>query len=233
MGEAFWQHICGDITASQRPILLSLFLAGLGGSVTHCLTMCSGFVLSQVSSVATKGKLARLLLPYHAGRVTTYAGLGLAAGASFHLISTWNGFALLRHLMLGLVAILFLALFAGRLLRRLGIVLPFRLPGACDLGALKRLATTTDTGRRYLLGVSLGFLPCPLIFTALLAAATTASPLAGGVGMLLFGLGTTPALMSLSFASGNLLKTSPRLQDGLTLAALGVNGVILLALAVG
>ncbi|ESQ82574.1 hypothetical protein AEAC466_17050 [Asticcacaulis sp. AC466] len=199
--------------------------------------MCSGFVLAQVGSVATKGKLARLLLPYHAGRVTTYAGLGVVAGASFHLISTWNGFALLRHLVLGLVAVLFLSLFAGRLLRRLGIVLPFRLPGglagACDLGALKRLATTTDIWRRYLMGVSLGFIPCPLIFTALLAVATTASPLAGGVGMLLFGLGTTPALMSLSFASGNLLKTSPRLQDGLTLAALGVNGVILLALAVG
>lgn len=195
--------------------------------------MCSGFVLGQFGSVADKGRLARLLLPYHAGRITTYAALGVLAGASFQVISAWSGFAVLRHLLLGLVATLFLTIFAERLLRRFGIFLPLRMPGGCDLGALKRLATTTGSLRRYTLGLSLGLLPCPMILAALLAVAATGNPVVGGLGMLVFGLGTMPALMGLSFASGNLLKSSPRLQDSLTLAALGVNGVILLTLAVG
>ncbi|CAL4869622.1 hypothetical protein MMA231_03914 (plasmid) [Asticcacaulis sp. MM231] len=238
MGEAFWGQICGEINASERPILLALFLAGLGGSVTHCLTMCSGFVLGQAGAVAYKGRLARLLLPYHAGRITTYMALGIVAGASAHLVSAWQGFPVLRHFMLGLVATAFLTMFADRLLRRLGIVVPLRLPfqrltNGCTLGVLRRLSTMTGGLKRYGLGVSLGFLPCPMVFAALLAAASTASPVTGGLGMALFGLGTMPALIGLSFASGNLLKSSPRLQDGLTLAALGINGVVLLALAVG
>lgn len=233
VGEAFWGEVCGEITAGQRPILIALFLAGLGGSVTHCLTMCSGFVLGQMGAVSDRGGIARLLLPYHAGRITTYAALGGVAGASFHLLSGWSGFGLLRHLLLALVAVVFLAIFAERLLRRFGIFLPLRMPGGCDLGALRRLASTTGSWRRYALGLSLGLLPCPMVFAALMAVAATADPVTGAAGMMIFGLGTMPALVGLAFASGNFLKSSPRLQDSLTLVALGVNGVILLTLAVG
>ena len=220
----------------KGPLLLALFLAGLGGSVTHCLTMCSVFVIGQGQSVADKGRLARLLLPYHAGRITTYVLLGVFAGVSFHLIAGWSGFTVLRHLMLALVATIFLSIFAERLLKRFGVALPFQLGltvlGGCALRGLNTLRSTTGGLQRYALGLSLGLLPCPLVFAALLAVAASANPVVGGLGMLAFGLGTMPALMGLAFASGNLLNKSPRIQDGLTLAALGINGVILLTLAV-
>jgi sulfite exporter TauE/SafE len=195
--------------------------------------MCSGFVLSQTASVGDKGKLARLLLPYHAGRITTYTALGVLAGMSFHFFYAWSGFSILRHFVLGLVAVVFLAIFAERVFKRFGFFFPLRVPAGCGLGDLRRLATTTGPVNRYILGVSLGLLPCPMIFAATMAAGATGSPLSGGGVMLAFGIGTMPALIGLTFASGNLLKTSPRFQDGLTLAALGVNGVILLTLAVG
>lgn len=232
MGEAFWGQVCGDLLTGQKPILLALFLAGLGGSVTHCLTMCSGFVLAQTGPLANRGSVARLLLPYHAGRVTTYASLGAIAGASFHLLTDWSGFILMRHFLLAVVAVSFLAILAGRLLQHANVVLPIRLPAICDLAALRRVATASGALRRYGLGLTLGLLPCPMVLTALLAVGVIADPLMGAAGMTLFGVGTMPALLGLAFASGNLLNSSPRLQSALTLAALSVNGVILLAMAV-
>lgn len=230
-----WLQGCGEIVSGQGPLLLALFLAGLGGGVTHCLTMCSIFVLGQAASVADKGVVARLLLPYHAGRVTTYAGLGVLGGLSFGLIAGWSGFTVLRHFILAAVAMIFLMALAGRLLNRAGLRLPFRLSlsGRCDFPGLRRLMAAGGALPRFGLGLSLGFLPCPMVFAAIMAASASASPLIGGLAMLAFGLGTMPALMGLSFASLNLLQKSPRLLDGLTLAALGINGVILLTLAVG
>jgi sulfite exporter TauE/SafE len=228
-----WGQVCGELASGDRPILLALFLAGLGSSVTHCLSMCSGFVLGQIKAVGGRSAMARLLIPYHAGRLTTYGLLGIAAGSGFQFISGWAGFPLLRHLLLAIVAVLFLALFADRLLRRVGVTLPLRLPGGCDLRALQRLRAQSSDLSRYALGVSLGFLPCPMVFAALVAVAATANPITGGLGLLLFGLGTTPALIGLGFAGGNLLISSPKLQDSLMLVALGVNGLILLSVAAG
>ena len=52
-------------------------------------------------------------------------------------------------------------------------------------------------------GMLLGFLPCGLLYAALLIAGS-AEPLTAGTGMLLFGLGTVPALFMMirNFLSG-------------------------------
>src|SRR6202008_1336613 len=79
--------------ALRGGLLLGLFVAGAAGSVVHCGPMCGVFVLGQVS-----GRMVRLppermcerqrignglLVPYHLGRLTTYAGIGaLAAGSA-------------------------------------------------------------------------------------------------------------------------------------------------------
>lgn len=223
-------YICGPVTAAHLPIVLALLLAGLGGSVTHCLAMCSGFVLGQTPG--GKSVLARLLLPYHAGRIATYCALGAAAAAGFGIFSG-NIFSLLRHGLLAVVAVLFLAIFAERILSRFGARLPLRLPAAgCALSAMRRLASVRDPLQRFALGASLGLLPCPLVFAAALGAATTGNAWAGALGMLAFGTGTAPALLGVAFAKQRFLNASPRLQDGLTLAALGLNSAILLTLAV-
>jgi len=216
--------------ATHMPIVLALLLTGLGGSVTHCLTMCSGFVLGQTP--AGDSLLARLLLPYHAGRIATYSVLGAVAAAGFGVL-TGSAFAVLRHLLLAVVAVLFLAVFAERLLSRLSVRLPLRLPAAgCALSAMRRLASVRHPLKRFALGASLGLLPCPLIFAATLGAAATGNAWAGALGMAAFGLGTTPALLGITFAKRQILNASPRVQDGLMLAALGLNGAILLTLAV-
>ncbi len=229
-----WIYACGVTILPHLPLVAALFLAGLAGSVTHCTVMCSGFVLSQTAALPAKPATAHLLLPYHLGRMTTYAALGALAGLSFHLIAAWPPFVVLRHLMLAVVAVLFLAIFAERFLRKFNLSLPV-LPAfrpACAASAMTRVARAHSAVARFGLGLSLGLLPCPLLFGALLAVAARADPLVGAVGMAAFALGTTPALMGIGVAGRNLLNSHPRLQDGLTLTALGINGVVLLALAV-
>ena len=190
--------------------LLSMLAAGLAGSVAHCGPMCGPFVLGQVAERLGTIKphalcecarmRSALLVPYHAGRLLTYATLG-ALVASFG--------AALVHLG-PLPAILLLCAGGFCFLKGVRKIVPARTvvrssPQAS--GALPRLirkaASRIDRSTRlggFLLGMLLGFLPCGLLYGALTAAAATANPLAGAATMLAFGAGTIPALVAIGFA---------------------------------
>ena len=85
----FLGTLCGAIPL-EGGLVVGLFLAGAAGSTLHCGPMCGGFVLGQVAdrlAVMPAGTMCErrrigsaLLLPYHAGRVLTYAALGAVAG---------------------------------------------------------------------------------------------------------------------------------------------------------
>ncbi|ESQ77668.1 sulfite exporter TauE/SafE family protein [Asticcacaulis sp. AC402] len=228
-----WIQACGGALPLGTPLVLALFIAGLGGSLTHCATMCSGFVLGQSAEVRDQGGFARLLLPYHLGRATTYAALGAVSGISLRLVASGEVFVVLRHLLLVLVALTFLAVFAERFLRKAGLSLPaLPLPRpSCAVSAMARLTKVRGTAGRFGLGLALGLLPCPVVFAALMASAAHGDPWLGAAGLFAFALGTMPALMGIGLAGGQILNSHPRLRDGLSLAALGINGVVLLALS--
>lgn len=228
-----WAALCGAAIGNQKPLLFVLFLAGLTGSIAHCLTMCAPFVLMQGAASPRKG-LSRLLLPYHAGRLTTYAVLGLIAGSAFYLLSAHPAFALIRRAGLALVGAAFLFLLAEGLLARVGLRLPFRLSLAlpCGFRQIQRLIAARSLIGRYALGLGLGLLPCGLVYTALLAAATSGNALTGALGMLVFGLGTVPALIGVGLLGQPIFQRFPWFQDAFRLAALGANAAILFALSV-
>src|SRR5438552_2077647 len=88
---------------------LSLFLAGLAGSLVHCVGMCGPFVLGQVIADSERtrghyGEWQRLagaaLAPYHLGRLTTYVALGTLAGGATALFAATTGFAWLSAALL-------------------------------------------------------------------------------------------------------------------------------------
>jgi sulfite exporter TauE/SafE len=177
---------------------LSLFLAGLAGSLVHCVGMCGPFVLGQViadtgPSGGRYGEWQRLsgaaLMPYHLGRLTTYIALGAFVGAATAVFTATTGFAWLSGAMLALAAILMIV-------QALGLSLGATSPLS---GLISRVAGTfvssPEPANRYALGLVLGFLPCGLLYGALAAAAGTASVLQGALAMMAFGLGTVPALV--------------------------------------
>lgn len=220
--------LCGS-SAWSGGLLLGLFVAGAVGSTVHCGPMCGGFVLGQVADGMARLPAVRLcewrrigrgaLLPYHLGRLTTYAGLGALGGTAIDRLP-WFSVVSAGLLLLG--AALFLAHVAN--------FLPGfdRAPAGWGR-AIARLARHTRGG--YPLGIVLGFLPCGLLYAALATTAASGSPILGALGMLAFGLGTAPALIAVGIAGQ---AAGRRWQRGVTRAAPAVmllNSVLLAALA--
>jgi sulfite exporter TauE/SafE len=177
----------------------SLFVAGLAGSLAHCVGMCGPFVLGQVMTDLERGpggygEWRRLkgaaLAPYHLGRLTTYAGLGALAGAVTGVFASTSVFGWLSGGLLVVGASLMVV-------QALGLTLGGNSPLA---GVLMRLAAPLSMARgsaaRYGLGVVLGFLPCGLLYGALAAAGGTGSAAEGAIAMAAFAVGTMPALVA-------------------------------------
>ena len=178
-------------------LLVAALLMGFFGS-PHCLGMCGGLVTAFGLSMkdVSPAKRRALVATYHFGRLTSYAFLGLVAG----LIGT----AVLQPLMQSNSA--------PRIL--LGLVLVF--VGVTMLGApfLKNLERFGMRFWQYLspirqkvfplntfpralsAGLLWGFLPCGLVYGALLIAVVAHNPLSGAALMFVFGLGTVPMLVA-------------------------------------
>src|SRR5271166_248867 len=121
---AAWS-LCAHV-ATRGGLLTGLFAAGAAGSAMHCVPMCSGFVLGQMADQMSRlsaGQLcewrrlrAGLLLPYHLGRLTTYAILGALAASSAAMLGRAFWFSGLSSALLVLAAGLFLSHAVARLL---------------------------------------------------------------------------------------------------------------------
>ncbi len=193
------------------PTLPGLLLAGLAGGAMHCGPMCGGFVLGQVSDRLARLPAARmcesarlssaLLLPYHIGRLPTYALLGALAAALGAAAGRQQWFGALSGLLLLAGALLFLTHAAARLW-------PGRIPvlerapagWARALARVTRRIDRTRLGGGLLLGMALGFLPCGVLYAALAVAASSGSAGRGAAAMLAFGLGTVPSLVAIGIA---------------------------------
>ena len=208
------RHGLASLAGQPGGLPVSLFFAGVAGSLVHCAGMCGPFVLGQVVSDAERhpassyGEWRRLagaaLAPYHLGRLTTYTILGAVAGAATALFASTATFGWLAAALLVVAAVLMV-------LQAFGLASAVRTPFAPVLTRLAgRLSSSHGPAARYALGVVLGFLPCGLLYGALAAAAGTASMAEGALAMAAFTAGTAPALIAVGWG-GLLLRR--RLRD--------------------
>lgn len=166
--------------------ITSALVFGLLGSFSHCAAMCGAL------AAAVGGKPARALA-YHAGRLTTYALIGAAVGASGSLVNFAGSYSpWMRHAaaVAGgvLLVISGLALLANR---------PFFerwISSRWLHGRARKWVRGQSIASGLGAGLILGFLPCGLVYSAASFALASANPLHGATYMLAFGLGTIPAL---------------------------------------
>ena len=198
---------CASVASDHGHVLLTALVAGLVGGITHCVGMCGPFVVSQVTArmehvpVRRMGELTRLhgalLLPYHFGRATTYVLLGVLAGVLSDGLTALSQTAWLMPVLLSAAAVFFLIYGLSGLLPHLapdvGIGRRF---GAVLSRPLKSLFAAPTGWRGYGLGLALGFIPCGLVYGALLLAGGAGGAVAGGMVMAGFALGTLPALFA-------------------------------------
>ena len=228
------RHGVSSFGALPGGLALSLFVAGLAGSLVHCVGMCGPFVLGQVMSdagagVGGYGEWRRLagaaLAPYHLGRITTYTVLGAIAGGATGIFTSSTGFAWLSGALL-LVAAALMSMQA------LGLAVNMDSPLAGPLARLAGpLASARSPWARYSLGIVLGFLPCGLLYGALAVSGGSGSAREGGLAMAAFALGTVPALAAVAW--GGILFRRRLRELGRWIAAplLLVNAALMLALA--
>ncbi len=185
-----------------------MFTSGLLGGFGHCIGMCGPIVASYCVAIKNRGLLAHFLFNY--GRVTTYTVLGGIMGVTGSFLTT---VAYIREFQKGIM------IFAGIVIIVMGLGLAGWLPLSWAAGRIDQklsapasffinkmrsvFAGNLPNGAFYPMGMATGLIPCGLVYTALITTARAAMEapnsiiggLKGMLMMLLFGLGTLPALV--------------------------------------
>lgn len=180
-------------------VALLLMALGMGffGS-PHCLGMCGGIVtafgLSMQSLSASQKSL--LIMTYHFGRLLSYALLGVIAGliGTTVLQPILVGNSLPRLLIGGVLILVGLSILGLPLLTQL------EKAGAKiwqSMSPIRQKIFPLNTVPKALIaGLLWGFLPCGLVYGALLMAVVGRDTLTGAMLMFAFGLGTLPMLLA-------------------------------------
>ena len=217
------------MTALEPAVLVAAFMAGLLGS-GHCFGMCGGIAGSLGALAGGSGRtLALPALQFNLGRLLGYAVLGAlaggiigAAGEIMALKPLGKWLRAVTALMVLLIGLRFLLDWRGLdVIERGGAGLWRRI-----MPVAVRFSQRHDWLGRLGLGICWGFLPCGLVYTVLITAASSGDAASGALTMLSFGIGTLPAMLGLTLAAPAL---SSFLSDRLVRRIIGFSLVLLAA----
>jgi sulfite exporter TauE/SafE len=174
------------------------FLGGLAGAA-HCAAMCGGIATAAGASFqGGRGLPVAAALSFNAARLAGYALVGALLATAAGAATATLPFAATagRILAATVLAALALRLLSGRDwlgVERLGAGF-WRLLRP----AFARFGRLPPRWRPAALGLLWGFMPCGLVYSVLLLAATGGDAASGAATMLAFGVGTLPALVGLT-----------------------------------
>ena len=179
-------------------VLTTAFMAGLLGS-GHCFGMCGGIAAGLGAMSQSRAFIPAL--QFNLARLASYAILGLIAAAVLggvsSLVPIGRWLRILTAVMILLIGLKFLFNFGGvALIEKGGAGLWKKImPVAMKAGQRQ------DAAGRLVLGACWGLIPCGLVYSVLMTAASTASAPGGALTMLAFGSGTLPAMLGLTAAA--------------------------------
>jgi sulfite exporter TauE/SafE/copper chaperone CopZ len=187
-----------------------VFVIGLITSV-HCVAMCGGINLSQCiphrAARSEGGRRWDTLLPgilYNGGRAISYTTVGIVVGALGQVLTVSGRFQGAVQLAAGVfmvsMGLNMLGIFQGSLgtaLRRFNLRLPAIFTKKID-------AQKAGNKSPLVIGLLNGFMPCGPLQAMQLYALSTGSPVAGGISMFLFSMGTIPLMFGIGALSSVL-----------------------------
>ena len=208
------------------PLLVSALILGLLGG-GHCLGMCGGLMgaLTLAIPPEQRAQRFRLLLAYNLGRILSYTVAGLLIGLAGWAVASSPAAMALRVV-------------AALLLIAMGLYLAGWWSGLTRVEALgrglwrhiqpltRRFMPVTSLPRAWVLGALWGWLPCGLVYSTLLWAASQGDALDSALLMFAFGLGTWPVLVATGLAAERLTallrKRGVRIAGGLLVILFGL-----------
>jgi sulfite exporter TauE/SafE len=192
------------------------FLVGMIASVSTCMAVVGGLVLSMSANYAKEGDKIRPQLLFHVGRLVSFFVLGGVIGTLGSLFKI----SITGTIVMGVVVAVILLILGINLLdilpwtKKLQPTLP-RFIGD-HVHGLKQINHTLTP---LLLGVATFFLPCGFTQSMQIYALGTGSFMSGALIMTAFALGTLPVLALLSFSS---LAVHSRTRSGIFFKAAGL-----------
>ncbi|MEK7801257.1 MAG: sulfite exporter TauE/SafE family protein [Pseudomonadota bacterium] len=228
---------CFHAINPEQGLFFSLFLAGLVGGFTHCVTMCGPFVLAQTEHKGCfqyKKLKDYALLPYHLGRMTTYVMIAVLFNTLFNIAFLSMPIkSFIEAPILFLTGVIFLVSAFPRFASLVPWVAKIRLPLPSHFfeSSIRPLLSAPTAPRQYLLGLALGLMPCGLVFAALMAASMASTPLYAGLAMSGFALGTMPALLLLASGGQVLRQKFPKAFSNMQGGMMLLSGIWLCILA--
>jgi len=180
------------------------FALGIIASLSTCMAVTGGLLLSLSATFAKGGSKARPQVMFHIGRIAAFFVLGGVIGAigvAFTLSTT---------------AVFVLSLIVGLVMLILGInlldIFPWmkKLQPSLPLSVSKHvqgISKLNHTVTPFLVGIATFFLPCGFTQSMQIYTLTTGGFLEGGLTMLAFALGTLPVLALMSLSSFSIHKS--------------------------
>ncbi len=181
------------------------FVIGIIASLSTCMAVVGGLVLSMSATFAKEGDKVKPQLLFHAGRLISFFVLGGVIGAlgSAFALNTSATFALslLIAIVMLILGINLLDVFHWS--KRLQPSMP-KFLARHAYGASKLNHTLTP----FLVGIATFFLPCGFTQSMQIYTLSTGSFLTGALTMGAFALGTLPVLGLVSFSSFSIQNSS-------------------------
>lgn len=231
----------------------SAFIIGLLGS-GHCIAMCGGITTMLTSALPnekydgnqkipvnnqpvysnekqTQPSKFTLVFCYNLGRIASYSLLGAIVGFTGSIAAKNIGLPLAGLRILSAVFVILLGLYLGQWLMWLNKIeaLGKKLWQHISPLASKVIPVNTPL-KAFGLGAIWGWLPCGLVYSTLTWALASSSIIEGASIMFFFGLGTLPALLTLSigFTSIKNILVNPTLRKmmALSLISFGIYSFI-------
>ncbi len=210
-------------------LLFVPLVAGFTGFF-HCLGMCGPFVAGY-STANTSSSPLSLHGGYNLGRLLAYATLGALFGFLGKLIDFSAGFAQIR----GAAAILGGSVMIVYGLNNLGLLrwIPIHFAGF-NLSFHHRIVRSALTQPSFfstlLLGMATSLLPCHLLLPMEAMAAGSGSPVRGALILIVFGLGTLPAMTIYGMIASKLKRDMQKRFAVLTSLLMIITGLFLILL---
>lgn len=196
---------------------------GFAGSL-HCVGMCSPLALA-VTNITPTVFVNRIL--YNAGRIFVYACVGAIFSGAGSMLPL-DGWQNILSIALGILLLIFG--WAGVKSLRIPVVTSVILKFTGVLrGLFSRQLQNKTKASVVFLGALNGLLPCGLTFIAFTYAITLKGPLDGFNFMLLFGVGTLPAMLGFTSVMSFLIQKLHWNFQKVSTSLMMLSGILLIA----
>ncbi|HEY1040957.1 MAG TPA: sulfite exporter TauE/SafE family protein [Bacteroidia bacterium] len=205
-------------------VFVAISLGFLGSF--HCVGMCGPIALALPVHNLSLTKKVFSVLTYNLGRILTYSTFGILFGI---IGQSFDFFGWQQSISIFLGSVILIGLFIPKTLTGKSKIAAYIYSG---LNKLK--ARIGDQFRRngirsfFSIGLLNGLLPCGLVYIAVAGAVATGDIVKGAVFMAVFGLGTIPFMLIITFTSHLITIKSRNMIRKVIPVMVGVMAVLLI-----